>query len=98
MASRVAELIDANQQHYSDLTDEQKAQLKDWRHLDAVISGGEAPPNWLSKAVELLSIGHQLNREGGSRLMRETAAQADNLSKYHTVLGVIPLFRDGISD
>ncbi|HEY2694258.1 MAG TPA: hypothetical protein VGJ45_02240 [Pseudonocardiaceae bacterium] len=98
MAGRVAELIDANQEHYSELTDEQKAQFTDWRHLDAVISGGEAPPDWLSRAVELRSIGHQLNREGGSRLMRETAAQADNLSKYHTVLGVIALFWDSIGD
>lgn len=39
----------------------------------------------------------QLNREGGARLMRETATQADGLSAHEgTILGVITLFWDGI--
>jgi hypothetical protein len=98
VAQRIAELIDANQVHYGELTEDQKSLFTDWRHLDDVLSSGEAPPDWISRAVELRSIGHQLNREGGSRLMRETAAQADRLSTYHTVLGVIVLFWDSIGD
>ncbi|MET9039796.1 hypothetical protein [Streptomyces mirabilis] len=98
IARRIAELVDANQVHYGELTEEQQSRFTDWHHLDAVISSGEAPPDWISRAVELRSIGHQLNREGGTRLMQETAAQADRLSKYHTVLGVIVLFWDSIGD
>ncbi|MFE2835668.1 hypothetical protein ACFXI6_32475 [Streptomyces mirabilis] len=98
IARRIAELVDANQVHYGELTEEQQSRFTDWRHLDAVISSGEAPPDWISRAVELRSIGHQLNREGGTRLMQETAAQADRLSKCHTVLGVIVLFWDSIGD
>ncbi|MGW4141449.1 hypothetical protein ACWELV_32435 [Streptomyces mirabilis] len=98
IARRIAELVDANQVHYGELTEEQQSRFTDWHHLDAVISSGEAPPDWISRAVELRSIGHQLNREGGTRLMQETAAQADRLSKCHTVLGVIVLFWDSIGD
>lgn len=98
IARRIAELVDANQVHYGELTEEQKAQITDWRHLDAVISSGESPPGWVSRAVELRSIGHQLNRKGGIRLMRETATQADRLSTYHVVLEVIDLFWDRIGD
>lgn len=100
LARRIVELLNANQAHYGDLSKEQQKQFTDWRHLDAIISGGESPPAWISPAVELRSIGHQLNRAGGSRLMRETAAQADSLStsKYSFVLGVIPLFWDSIGD
>ncbi|MFB7270721.1 hypothetical protein [Streptomyces sp. NPDC056244] len=98
IAHRIAELVDANQVHYRELTEEQKSRFTDWRHLDAVISSGEAPPDWISRAVELRSIGHQLNRVGGTRLMQETAAQADRLSNYHAVLGVIVLFWDSIGD
>jgi hypothetical protein len=98
IARRIAELVDANQVHYGELTGEQKAQATDWRHLDAIISSGEPPPGWIGRAVELRSIGHQLNREGGIRLMRETAAQADRLSRSHLVLGVIDLFWDRIGD
>jgi hypothetical protein len=98
IARRIAELVDANQVHYGELTEEQKARFTDWRHLDAVLSSGEPPPDWISRAVELRSIGHQLNREGGARLMRETAAQADRRSTYHAVLGVIVLFWDSIGD
>jgi hypothetical protein len=97
-ARRIAELVDANQVHYSELTDEQKAQATDWRHLDAIISSGQSPPDWISRAVELRSIGHQLNRDGGIRLMREAATQADRLSRFHVVLGVIDLFWDRIGD
>jgi hypothetical protein len=98
IARRIAELVDAGQVRYGELTEEQKTLSTDWRHLDAVLSSGEAPPEWISHAVELRSIGHQLNREGGVRLMQETAAQADRLSKYHVVLAVIVLFWDRIGD
>jgi hypothetical protein len=98
IARRIAELVDATQVHYGELTGEQKAQATDWHQLDAIISSGESPPGWISPPVELRSIGHQLNREGGIRLMRETAAQADRLSTYHHVLGVIDLFWDRIGD
>jgi hypothetical protein len=97
-ARRIAELVDANQIHYGSLTDEQKAQVTDWHYLDAVIAGGGPSPDWLRNAVELRSIGHQLNRDGGVRLMREAATQADGLSRFHVVLGVIDLFWDRIGD
>jgi hypothetical protein len=95
IARRIAELIDFNQVHYGELDKEQKAQATDWRHLDAIISSGAAPPDWISHAVELRSIGHQLNRQGGVQLMRETAEQAHGLSKFG-VRQVIVLFWDGI--
>lgn len=97
-AQRIADLVDTNQMHYSQLTDEQKHQVTDWRHLDAVISSGQSPPDWIRHAVELRSIGHQLNRDGGFRLMREAATQADGLSRSHLVLAVIDLFWDRIGD
>jgi hypothetical protein len=98
IARRIAELVDANQVHYGELNEEQQKQFTDWRHLDAILSGGEPPPDWIRRAVELRSIGHQLNREGGIRLMRETAAEADRLSTYHVVLEVITLFWSSIGD
>ena len=98
IARRIAELVDANQVHYGELSEEQQKQFTDWRHLDAIISSGDPPPDWIGRGVELRSIGHQLNREGGIRLMRETAAEADRVSTYHVVLEVITLFWDSIGD
>jgi hypothetical protein len=98
IARRIAELVDANQAHYFKLTQEQKAQATNWRHLDALISRGESPPAWISRPVEIRSIGHELNRKGGVRLMRETAAQADALSTHHVVLPATALFWERIGD
>lgn len=51
----------------------------------------------MPRAAELRSIGHQLNREGGAQLMRETATQADGLTEhYGTILRVIDLYWRGI--
>jgi hypothetical protein len=41
--------MDANQQHFCGLTDEQKA----------------LAPDWLARVLEIRKIGHQLNGEGG---------------------------------
>jgi hypothetical protein len=98
IAARIADLVDAVQASYGELTQQQKSRFTDWRSMDAVITSGETPPDWLARAVQLRSIGHQLHREGGARLMRETAAQADRLSRYHVVLDVIDLFWDRIGD
>jgi hypothetical protein len=97
-ARRIAELVDADQAHYSKLTEEQKAQAMDWRHLDALISSGESPPGWIRCPVEIRAIGHELNRQGGVRLMRETAAQADALSAHRVVLAATALFWERIGD
>lgn len=98
-ARRIAELVDAGRAHYWKLTEEQKAQAMDWRHLDALISTGGSPPGWISAPVEIRTIGHELNRQGGTRLMRETAAQADALGAHHdVVLNAISLFWERIGD
>lgn len=97
LARRLAESVQAYKEHYGELTEEQIAQTQSWHYLDAVMSAGDSAPDWLGPAIELRSIGHQLNREGGSRLMRETAVQADRLSPYPgAVEGVIDLFWDRI--
>jgi DNA-directed RNA polymerase subunit RPC12/RpoP len=102
VAARLAELIDANQQHFAGLTEEQKSLASNWRQLDAIISGAvtgwESPPGWLARVIEIRSIGHQLNREGGSRLMTETIAQAERVSQSRLIGAVIPLFWEGIGD
>jgi hypothetical protein len=96
-ARRVKELIMTMYTNRTALTDEEKKLTTDWRYLDSVLSGGEDPPGWLAPSVELRSIGHQLNREGGARLMRETATQADGMTESEgTVLGVMDLFWHGI--
>jgi len=102
IAARLAELMDANQQHFADLTEEQKSLASNWRQIDAIISravtGWESPPDWLARVIEIRSIGHQLNREGGSRLMTEMIAQAERVSKSRLIGAVIPLFWEGIGD
>jgi hypothetical protein len=96
-ARRIAELMKAIYADHATLTEEQAQRTTDWRQLDAILSSGEEPPDWARPAVELRSIGHQLNREGGAQLMRETAAQADGLTEhYGTILWVIDLYWHGI--
>ena len=62
------------------------------------MTGWESPPDWLARVIEIRSIGHQLNREGGSRLMTETIAQAERVSQSRLIGAVIPLFWEGIGD
>ncbi|WP_143086272.1 hypothetical protein [Amycolatopsis saalfeldensis] len=102
VSARFASLMDANQRHFGGLTDEQKALATDWRQLDAIIAGAvtgwESPPDWLARVLEIRKIGHQLNREGGVRLMTETIAQAERVSEFRLIEATIPLFWQGIGD
>jgi hypothetical protein len=96
-ARRIAELMKAVSAGRAALTEEQAQSTRNWRELDSILSSDEEPPDWARPAVELRSIGHQLNREGGAKLMRETATQADGLTEhYGTVLRVIDLYWSGI--
>ncbi|WP_329072443.1 hypothetical protein [Amycolatopsis sp. NBC_01480] len=102
VSARLASLMDANQRHFGSLPDEQKALASDWRQLDAIIAGAvtgwESPPDWLARVLEIRKIGHQLNREGGVRLMTETIAQAERVSEFQLIEAVIPLFWQGIGE
>ena len=63
------------------------------------MTGWESAPDWLARVLEIRKIGHQLNSEGGVRLMTETITQADRISgKSRLIEAVIPLFWQGIGE
>jgi hypothetical protein len=99
IAHRLIELVDAHERLY-ELTKDKRliTEAMDHHHLDSIVSSDATPEGWISAAVELRAIGHQLNREGGKPRMQTVAERAAQLRPTGDTLRLIEVFWDRIGD
>jgi hypothetical protein len=97
IARRLVTLDDAQELQYRMLTDEQRRLSRHADYLDVRASGEVPSEEWIRSAVEIRSIGHRLNDQGGTALMRSVAERAAALSPARGTLDVIDMYWDGIA-
>lgn len=97
LARILVTLVNVHDRWCGRLTAEQRRQLIDTRHLDALLFGDKPVEEWIHGQVELRAIGHQLDRDGGNDLMQKVAKRASELSET-PVLGIINATWDGIGN
>jgi hypothetical protein len=98
VADRLAALVDANERRYDELSPPQRKLIFDAAYLDALVAGGGPADEWIRDQVEIRAIGHQLNREGGTQLMRQAAERAATMSKTAGALRILDVSWDRIGD
>jgi hypothetical protein len=99
LARRLAEAAEYNERGFRYLSEEQQHLLLDRRYLDSIISSADSPEEWIRGAVEIRAAGHELNRKGGMRAMREVHQRVMELGRgYRSVARLIEVYWDGIGD
>jgi hypothetical protein len=78
-ARRLVDLVAADQRVYGRLGEADRERWQDIGYVDRLVRDG-SPPDDFAHRVEIRSIGHRLNREGGLSLMQAVAARAGQLS------------------
>lgn len=99
LARRLAAAAESSTRRYSYLSDEQKTLLTNRRYLDSMAFSAEPPDEWIRDVAEIRAAGHDLNRKGGMRAMREMHQRVMELGREHrNAARHIELYWDGIGD
>jgi hypothetical protein len=99
LARRLAEAGESSTRRYSYLSQKQKELLLDRRYLDSLAWSAESPEEWIRDIVEIRKAGHELNRKGGMRAMREVHQRVLELGlDYRSAASHLELYWDGIGD
>jgi hypothetical protein len=98
IARQLVVLVDAQEQRYNQLTNEQRKLVIAGDHLDQLVELAKPSEDWIRNAVEIRGVGHKLDREGGKPLMENVARRAAALAPAPDIFDVIAMYWDGIGE
>jgi hypothetical protein len=96
LARRLAEAAESSTRRWAYLTGEQQGLIWNMSYLDSLAFSGESP-EWIRDIVEIRVAGHELNRKGGMRAMREVHQRVMELGRgYRSAARLIEAYWDKI--